>query len=150
MAEALERFPGYVALSDTRPEGFVMLSDQGCGTALEYDLVSGTIYLTGAGPDIPTEDPGEDVGWMTTISFMASSLEDYPNAMVAGTLYEQIRAGSGVSKQDIDSYLDSSCSDDPRAVWRGLYCFHPGFFTPQEPDPEAWDDEWSVASLPEA
>jgi SMI1 / KNR4 family (SUKH-1) len=141
MAEALERFPGYMALSDSRPEGFVLLSDQGCGTALEYDLVSGQIYLTGAGPDIPTDDPGEDAGWMTTITFMAPSLEDCLNAMVAGTLYDHIRAESGVSEQDIDSYIESSCSDETRAVWRGLYRFSPGFFTPQEPNPETWDDE---------
>jgi hypothetical protein len=149
MAQAMERFPGHMALSDSRPDGFIMLSDRGCGTSLECDLLTGQIYRTGAGPDIPTED-GEYAGWMTTIQFMASSLEDCLNAMLEGTLYTRNRARGSISKQDFVSYIKSSCSADPRAVWHGLYRFSPGFFTLKEPDLEDWDVYESESDLLDA
>jgi len=150
MAQALERFPGYMVFADTRPEGFLAFSDQGCATCLEYDLFTGKIYLSGAGGEIPTEDPGEDAGWMTSIEFMAPSLEDCLNAMLDGTLYTRNRAARKVTHQDIDSYITESCSHDARAVWRGHYRFNPGFFTPKEPDPEEWDIDASAFDLPDS
>lgn len=82
---------------------------------------------------MPSEDPGEDVVWLTRIECIASSLEDCVNAMPERTLYTRNRAGRGLNEQDIDSYIKSSCSDDVRTAWRGLYRFSPGFFTPREP-----------------
>jgi hypothetical protein len=137
-----------MVLSDSRPDGFIMLSDQGCGTGLECDLLTGKIYHTGAGPDIPTED-GEYAGWMTTITFMASSLEDCLNTMLEGTFYDRLQAGRDLSDEDFESFIESSCSDDPRNVWRGLYRFSPGFFPLKEPDPEEWDIDESAFDLPD-
>jgi hypothetical protein len=59
---------------------------------LEYDLFTGKIYRSGAGGEIPTEDPSEDAGCMTTTEFMALSLEDCLNAMLDGALYTRNRA----------------------------------------------------------
>jgi hypothetical protein len=147
MAQALKHFPDYMALSDTCPEGFLILSDRGCGTSLECELPTGRIYLTGPGPDIPREDPSE-LGWTTTIQFLALSLEDCLNAMLDGTLYTRNRTGRNLSDQDIDSYIKELCSDDVRTVWRGLYRFSPDFFTPMEPDLEEWDIDASAFDLP--
>jgi len=149
MAQALERFPGYRVFSDACPEGFLTLSLELGWTALEYDLPTGRIYLTRPGPEIPSEDPGEDLGWLTEIEYEASSLEECLNVMLDGTLYTHTRAGRDISDKDVDSFIESSCSDDPRAVWRGLYRFSPGFFTPKEPDLDEWDSDASAFDLPE-
>jgi hypothetical protein len=150
MAEALERFPGYTVFAETRPEGFLMLSNQLGVTFLECSLRTGAIYLTGLGPPIPSEDPGEDVGWLTRIECMASSLEECVNAILEDTLYDCLRAGRDLNEQDIDSYIKSSCSDDVRTAWRGLYRFSPGFFTPREPYLEEWDIDKSAFDVPAA
>jgi hypothetical protein len=150
MAEALERFPGYAVFADTRPEGFLMLSNQLGVTFLECSLRTGAIYLTGLGRPIPSEDPGEELGWLTTIEFMASSLEDCLNAMLEGTLYTRNRAGSKVSDQAIEAYIKLSCSEDPRAAWRGLYRFSPDFSTLKEPDLEEWDIDASAFEIPDS
>jgi hypothetical protein len=81
MAQALERFPGYMVFADTRPEGLLMLGDQLGITSLECDLPTGRIYLTGPGPEIPTEDPSEKPDSLTRIECMASSLENYLNTL---------------------------------------------------------------------
>lgn len=150
MAQALERFPGGMVLAGLPPEGFLTLSDQGCSTLLELDLVTGKVYLTGFGGDAPTEDPREEPGWMTTITFMASSLEDGLNAMLEDKLYDHILAGGQPSDEDFDSFIESACSDDARLVWRGLYRFSPGFFTLKEPDLEELDINESAFDLPDS
>jgi len=47
VADALERYPGYSVRADASPDGFVTLSDQGCGTTLEFDIRTGKAYLIG-------------------------------------------------------------------------------------------------------
>jgi hypothetical protein len=147
MAQALERFPGYTVFTDTRPERFLMLGDQLGITSIECDLPTGRIFLTGPGPEIPTEDPREKPGWLTRIECMASSLENYLNTVFDGTFYNNIQAGRNLTEQDIDSYVESSCSDDLQSVWRGLYHFSPDFFTQAEPDLEEWDIDGSALDL---
>lgn len=150
MAQALERFPGHIVFSDGRPEGFLTLSLELGWTALEYDLPTGRIWLTRPGPEIPSEDPSEDLGRLTEIEYAASSLEECLNVTLDRTLYTHNRAGREISDKDFESFIESSCSDDARAVWRGLYRFSPDFFTLEEPDLDEWDSDESAFDLPDS
>ena len=150
MAQALERFPGHTVYADARPEGFLSLGDQLGITSLECDLLSGRIYLTRPELEIPSEDPGEELGWLTEIECVASSLENYLNAQLDGTFYGRLQAGRDLSDEDFESFIESSCSDDARAVWRGLYRFSPDYFRPKEPDFDEWDIDASAYYLPDS
>ena len=94
VAAALQRYPGSYVQCDGCPDRFVTIWDM-YSISLDLDGWSGLFYVRGCGDDVHshlvrqglTPPPGSDHWYMQTISFYASSAEEWIERMLNGGLW---------------------------------------------------------------
>lgn len=137
--DALRRHPGRSVVCSQPPEGFVSIGDAG-SFGYELDLVSGCVYASWFGGDLPLED--NQVEPLLELNFYRSSLEE-----LIGEFLAQVGCGvgsaTGANRPPMEygdltqGMLDPACEANAATVWRGLYRGVEQIIHPDEPD-EAW------------
>jgi hypothetical protein len=88
--EALARHPGRMIQCNDIPDGFMTISDEGCGLSLGLDINTERRYLTGCGSELRPEDPRDPSSYLVTLEYVSPSLEDWLEQWLDGTAYSSM------------------------------------------------------------
>jgi hypothetical protein len=134
MLEALTHHPGHMVQCEETPDGFMTISDEGCGTTLELDTKTERLYLAGCGEELITEDPSQPSSFLITLEYVAALLEEWLEHWLADTLYAgEYPKSVGYLTPDMVSTI---CASDSQLVWRGIYLPQPHY--EDSPEYEGW------------
>jgi hypothetical protein len=89
---ALQRHPGAYVQCDDRPDRFISIADLGCALTVELDGWTGRLYVAGCGQDWHSYQvaqgmaplPGSEDDYLVTLTFFASSVEDWIDRKLMG------------------------------------------------------------------
>jgi hypothetical protein len=130
----MAHYPSYMVQCEDTPDGFITISDEGCGTSLELDTKTGCLYLAGCGEEMLAEDPSQPSSYLITLEYVGASLEEWLEHWLGDTLYDgEYPKSVGYLTPDMVSTI---CESDSQLVWRGVYQF--GM---EAGDDERYDDD---------
>jgi hypothetical protein len=119
--EALTRHPGHMVQCEEVPDGFMTISDVGCGITVELDTKTEHLYHAGCGEEMPAEDPTQPSSFLITLEYVAASLEEWLEHWLDDTLYA---ASVGYLTPEMVSAI---CESDSQLVWRGVHLPQPHY-----------------------
>jgi len=126
MLEALTRHPGYMVQCEEMPDGFMTISDVGCGITLELDTKTERLYHAGCGEELLAEDPSQPSSYLITLEYIGASLEEWLEHWLGDTQYTlyvgEYPKSAGYLTPDMVSEI---CKSDSQLIWRGIYLPQP-------------------------